>query len=246
LPEPLLELLRETKVTLGQEAKSLLTCLEEYKDYSQFRDEKGNWDRASLGATLKAKSIAARYLLMNEDPVLHAETSIANLTPPEAEDMVLQLEDFHPGDSFDNYYARRAVQEKRLRVAEERKAEEAVRLLDEEKRKAADAVRLLEEEKRKADEEKRKADEEKRKAEEAVRLLGEEKRKAEEAVRLLDEEKDKAVRLLDEEKRKADEAIRLADEQKRMLLELLQQGKQEEAMQLLAKGLPKATPSDPS
>jgi hypothetical protein len=230
LPEPLLELLRASKVTLGTVEKSLLTCLEEYRDYSQFRDEKGDWDSASLGATLKAKSIAARYLLMNEDPILHAETTIANLTPAEAgEGMLLQLEDFHPGDSFANYYARRAVEEKRLRVAEERKAEEEKRLRVAEERKAEEAVRLLEEEKRKA-----------------VRLLDEEKRKADEAIRLADEQKYKAVQLLDEEKRKADEAIRLADEQRRMLLELLQQGKREEAMQLLAQGLPKATPSDPT
>jgi hypothetical protein len=153
-----------------------------------------------LGATLKAKSIAARYLLMNEDPVLHAETSIVNLTPAGAENMPLQLDDFHPGESFASYYARRAVTAKR-------KADEAVRLLDEEKRKADEAVRLLDEEKRKTDE---------------------------------------AVRLLDEEKRKADEAVRLADEEKRLILELLQQGKQEEAMHLLAKGLPKATSSDPT
>jgi hypothetical protein len=158
---------------------------------------------------------------MNEDPVLHAETTIANLSPADAGDMRLRMEDFHPGESFANYYARRAVYERGLRMEEERKANEAVRRLDEEKRKANEAVRRLDEEKRKADEERR--------------LRIEEKHKA-----------DQAVQMLDEEKRKADEEKRKADEEKRTILELIQQGKPEEAMLLLAKGLPKATPSDPT
>ena len=235
LPEPLLELLQSTRVKVGQEEKSLLTLLEEYRDYSQFRDEKGDWDRASLGATLKAKSIAARYLLMNEDPVLHAETTIANLTPADAGDMRLRLEDFHPGESFANYYARRAVNERRLRIEEERKADEERRLRIEEERKA--------------DEERRLRIEEERKADQAVRLLEEGMRKIDEERRLRIEEErkaDEAVRLADEEKRKADEEKRKADEEKRTLLELLKQGKHEEAMQLLAKGLLKANPNDPT
>jgi hypothetical protein len=96
------------------------------------------------------------------------------------------LEDFHPGESFASYYARRAVKERRLRIEEERKADEERRLRVEEERKAN----------------------------EVVRLAGEEKRKA--------------------------------DEEKRTILELLQQGKHEEAMQLLAKGLPKATSNHPT
>ncbi len=193
LPEPLKELLRTIRVKGGQEDKSLLTFLEEYRDYSQFRDEKGDWDRASLGATLKAKTIAARYLLMNEDPVLHAETSIANLTPAKAKDMPLKLEDFHPGESFANYYARRAVKEKRKADAEKRKA-------DEEKRKADEAVRLLEEGMRKVDEERRKADEERRKADEERRKADEERRKA-------DEERRKLLELLQQGKH--EEAMQL-------------------------------------
>jgi len=73
---------------------------------------------------------------MNEDPVQHAETTIANLTPPEAVEMPLQLEDFHPGESFASYYARQAVKEKRKAVEAERLAVEAERLAVEEKRKA--------------------------------------------------------------------------------------------------------------
>src|SRR5262249_5179209 len=72
LPEELVRLLETRPRDQGQ-TKNLVELLREYRDYSQFKDERGEWDRPALRSTLLAMSLAARYLLMQEDPVTHAE-----------------------------------------------------------------------------------------------------------------------------------------------------------------------------
>ena len=106
LPLVLEQQLAATEATMHGQKKSLLTLLKEYRDYGQFKDENGAWDREMLQATLEAKALAARYILMNEDPVQHAESTVANLTPPGV-GTPLRPEDFQPGDSFAAYYGRK-------------------------------------------------------------------------------------------------------------------------------------------
>src|SRR2546421_1971154 len=50
---------------------------------------------------------SARYLLMNENPITHAQTTVENLQPGGVQ-MPLNPEDFHPGESFATYYGRKA------------------------------------------------------------------------------------------------------------------------------------------
>jgi len=58
LPAELQEQLAARPVALGEKSSNLLELLREYRDYSQFRDAQGNWDRPALRSTLLAKSIA--------------------------------------------------------------------------------------------------------------------------------------------------------------------------------------------
>jgi hypothetical protein len=112
LPEPLHRELESRQVLVQGQATNLLELLRQYRDYSQFRDARGEWDREALRCTLWAKSLAARYLLMNEDPVVHAEQTVDNLQPPGVQ-TPLRPEDFHPGESWATYFGRKADAEAR-------------------------------------------------------------------------------------------------------------------------------------
>jgi hypothetical protein len=107
LPDELQERLKASQAVIRGQTRDLLELLREYRDYSQFRNEAGQWDRESLQSTLLAMSIAARYLLMQEDPVEHAEQSVENLQPADIETR-LTPEDFHPGESWGSYFGRKA------------------------------------------------------------------------------------------------------------------------------------------
>jgi hypothetical protein len=119
LPDELQIRLESSQTTIKGQSKNLLELLREYRDYGQFRNAEGQWDREALRSTLLAMSIAARYLLMQEDPVLHAEQTVENLQPDRVE-LPLSPEDFHPGESFATYYGRRAD----AAIKEKRKTEE--------------------------------------------------------------------------------------------------------------------------
>jgi hypothetical protein len=119
--------------------------LREYRDYRQYKNTQGEWDRETLRATLQAKALAARYLLMNENPATHAETTAEELSPNNA-NTPLRLEDFHPGESFASYYGRRAdAAIARMHQAEEekRQAEERERQAEERDRKNVAGLRVL-------------------------------------------------------------------------------------------------------
>ncbi len=146
--------------------KSLLTLLKEYRDYGQFKDENGEWDRETLQATLEAKALAARYLLMNEDPVQHAESTVANLTPPGV-GTPLRPEDFQPGDSFAAYYGRKCD----AALRQLRQAEEHAREVEEQKRQAEEHAREAEEHAREAAERARQTDERARQTDERAKAL---------------------------------------------------------------------------
>ena len=213
LPEELQPQLASAETTIRGQTRNLLDMLREYRDYSQFKDVQGQWDRESLRSTLLAMFLAARYLLMNEDAVLHAETTVANLQPDQVK-TPLSPEDFHPGESLATYFGRKADDAfQRLRKSEEElhKSEEELHKSEEELRKSEEELRKSEEERRKSEEERRKSEEERRKAEEERRKAEEERRKAEEERRKAEEERRKA----EEERRKAEEERRKAEEERR-------------------------------
>src|SRR5262249_32941509 len=123
-------------VLVQGQATNLLELLRQYRDYSQFRDARGEWDRELLHWTLLAKSLAARYLLMNEDPVLHADQTVENLRPQGIQ-TPLSPEDFHPGESWATYFGRKAdeaIRQLRAVEAENRTLEEQNRQLKENQR----------------------------------------------------------------------------------------------------------------
>jgi hypothetical protein len=95
------------EITLGGQGTNLLELLRGYRDYSQFRDAQGQWDRPALRGTLLAKFIAARYLIMQEDPVTQAAEAVENLQPSTV-DTPLRPEDFIPGESLAAYFGRQA------------------------------------------------------------------------------------------------------------------------------------------
>jgi hypothetical protein len=97
--------------------------MRQHGNYSQYQDEAGVWDRERLQATLQAKAFAARYLLMNEDILDQAQSSVANLQPGDIE-TPLTLEQLSPGESFASNFGRRADEKAR-------EAKEAVRQRDE-------------------------------------------------------------------------------------------------------------------
>jgi len=125
LPPALLQQLEGRQADIGSEAKNWLTLLTAFRDYGQFRDEAGNWDRQSLRATLQAMNLAARYLLMNEDLLEQAQSSLANLQPADVK-TPLRLEEFHPGDSLAAHYGRLAdVANDKLKEAAQQRDEVA-------------------------------------------------------------------------------------------------------------------------
>ena len=85
LPEELLRLL-ETRPEIHGQTKTLVDRLREYKDYRQFKDDQGGWDRETLRSTLLAMSLAARYFLMNENAVSHAEQTLTDLADRSGQD----------------------------------------------------------------------------------------------------------------------------------------------------------------
>ncbi len=154
LPNALQGQLASSQTTIRGQARNLLELLGEYRDYGQFRDAGGVWDRESLRSTLLAMSLAARYLLMQEDAVAHAEQAAENLTP-KGVDLPLSPEEFHPGESFASYYGRRADAAIRdLRQAEDtrRQAEEARHQAEDARHQAEDARRQAEDARRQAEE----------------------------------------------------------------------------------------------
>jgi hypothetical protein len=166
LPDALQRQLESSRTMIHGQNKNLLELLSEYRDYRQFKNAEGQWDHESLRSTLLAMSIAARYLLMQEDPVAHAEQTVENLQPDRVE-LPLNPEDFHPGESFATYYGRRAD----AAIREKRKAEEAQRTAEEAQRAAEEAQRAAEEAQRTAEEAQRKTEEAQRKTEEGLRAM---------------------------------------------------------------------------
>jgi hypothetical protein len=151
LPEPLCRELESRQVVVGGQATNLLELLRRYRDYSQFRNDRGEWDRELLRYTLLARSLAARYLLMNEDSVVHADQTVNNPQPPGIQTQ-LRPEDFHPGESWATYFGRKADEETQRADEEARLRQEADRRADEEARRADEEARLRKEADRRADE----------------------------------------------------------------------------------------------
>jgi flagellar biosynthesis GTPase FlhF len=145
-----------------------LELLGSYREYNQYRSESGEWDRETLRATLDAKHIAAREILMQEDPLEHAQTTLDELQP-RGVDEPLRLEDWVPGESFATYYGRKAdVARRAQKAAEEyaRQAEEYARQAEEHARQAEEHARQAEHDKRQAEHDKRQAEHDKRQAQE--------------------------------------------------------------------------------
>jgi hypothetical protein len=165
LPEELCRRLQSTTASIRGQTRNLLELLADYRDYSQFRDDQGQWDRDALRSTLLAKALAARYLLMHEDAVQHAETTAQTLQP-EGIDAPLRPDDFVPGESWGTYFGRKA--DAAFRRAD--KAEEERRTAEDERRTAEDARRIAEDARRIAEDARRKAEDERRKGEDAIRL----------------------------------------------------------------------------
>ncbi len=122
LSEELQRRLEANQTIIHGQSRNLLELLRDYRDYRQFKNAKGEWDREALGSTLLAMSIAARCLLMQEDPVLHAEQSVENLHPVGVE-TPLRPEDFHPGESWGTYFGRKAD----AAIRDKRKVEDELR-----------------------------------------------------------------------------------------------------------------------
>jgi hypothetical protein len=129
LPDVLQRRLEASETIIQGQSRNLLELLREYRDYRQYKNANGEWDRATLRSTLLAMFIAARYLLMQEDPVEHAEESVENVQPSRVQ-TPLSLEDFHPGESFASYFGRKADKA----IEAQRKAEEALRKNEEDLR----------------------------------------------------------------------------------------------------------------
>ncbi len=187
LPEELRRQLESSQETIHGQPTNLLELLREYRDYHQFKTAEGEWDRERLRSTLLAMHVAARYLLMREDPEQYAEESAENLQPTGVE-TPLTPEDFHPGESWGTYFGKKAdAAIRNLRQAEEakRKVEEDKRKAEDDKRKAEDDKRKAEDDKRKAEDDKRRAEDDKRRAEDDKRKAEDDKRKAEERVRMM-------------------------------------------------------------
>jgi hypothetical protein len=142
LPEPLQRDLESRQVLIGGQGTNLLELLRQYRDYSQFRNERGEWDRELLRYTLLAKSLAARFLLMNEDPVLHAQQTVENLQPTGIQ-TPLSPEDFHPGESWATCFGRKADEEHRQHQEADRLRQEAERRADEANRHARQLIGFL-------------------------------------------------------------------------------------------------------
>jgi len=107
LPLELTQQLQRQQVSIRGSTLSWLELLQQYRDYGQFRGEAGAWDREMLQATLQAKHFAGRFLLMNEDVIAHAQSSVDNLQPDRVR-TPLRLEEFPPGESLAAYYGRKA------------------------------------------------------------------------------------------------------------------------------------------
>jgi hypothetical protein len=133
LPDEMREQLASRRTILGGQERNFLELLGEYRDYGQFKDAQGTWDRESRRATLSARFLAGRYLLMNEDPVAHAEATVAELRPAGVA-APPDPEDFRPGESFASSYGRKYDREKEERLL----AEERARKADESARKTAE------------------------------------------------------------------------------------------------------------
>jgi hypothetical protein len=196
LPERLMQLLRRHTTVIRGETKTGLELLGSYRDYNQYRGESGEWDRETLRATLDAKHLAAREILMQEDAVEHAQTTLDELQP-RGVDEPLRLEDWVPGESFATYYGRKAdaarraqnTAEEHARQAEEhaRQAEHDKRQAEEHARQAEEHARQAEEHARQAEEHARQAEHDKRQAEEHARQAEHDKRQAEERERHAEE-----------------------------------------------------------
>jgi hypothetical protein len=135
LPEELQRRLESRQTAVRGQTRSLLDLLGEYRDYSQFRDAQGQWDRESLRSTLLAMFLASRYLLMHEDSIEHAETAVNNLQPDGVK-VPLSPEDFHPGESLATYFGRKADAAFEKADAEGRRADAATEKADAEGRRA--------------------------------------------------------------------------------------------------------------
>jgi hypothetical protein len=81
LPGPLLRDLAAREVSIRGQTTNLLELLRQFRDYDQYRGASGEWDLEALRWTLFAKFLAARYLLMHEDPSAHAEQAVEHLQP---------------------------------------------------------------------------------------------------------------------------------------------------------------------
>jgi hypothetical protein len=130
LPQELQREVESRQTTIRGQVRNLLELLREYRDYNQFKDAGGEWDRESLRSTLLAMSLAARYLIMQEDPVAQAEQAVENLQP-EGVTTPLSPEDFRPGESFATYFGRKADEQKRRADTATQKAESEGRRADE-------------------------------------------------------------------------------------------------------------------
>ncbi len=145
LPAELQTRLESNQVTIHGQNRNLLELLCEYRDYNQFKNAEGEWDRPALRSTLLAMSIAARYLLMREDPELHAEQTVEELQP-EGVETPLSPEDFHPGESFATYFGRKCDRAmKDLRKTEEKlgKTEEKLGKTEEKLGKTEEKLRTM-------------------------------------------------------------------------------------------------------
>ena len=146
LPEALCRRLEATTAIVGGQERSLLELLSDYRDYSQYKDEHGEWDREGLRATLQAMFLAARYLLMHEDAVEYAEMTATELRPGGVK-AALDPGDFRPGESFASYYGRkydREIEDRLLAETEKRTAEDERLKTADKLRKTADELRRAE------------------------------------------------------------------------------------------------------
>jgi len=233
LPQELSSQLSRLTVSIRGQVKTGLELLGEYRDYGLYKGAQGDWDRETLRATLQAKALAARYLLMNENPVTQAETTLEGLKPKSTQTPLL-LEDFHPGESIAAYYGHKAdvaghkadVAGRKADMAIEqlRKGEERERLAIETQRQAEERERLAIENQRQAEERERLAIENQRQAEERERLALENQRQAEERERLALE----TQRQAEERERLAIEAQRQAEERERLAIEAQRQAEERE------------------
>jgi hypothetical protein len=147
LPQELQRRLEASQTIIHGQSRNLLELLREYREYGQFRNAQGEWDRETLRSTLLAMSIAARYLLMQEDPAAHAEQTVENLQPGGVE-TPLRPEDFQPGESWGTYFGRKAdaaIRDLRKTEGDLRKTQEDLRQAEEARHRAEVGQRQAEE-----------------------------------------------------------------------------------------------------